>query len=56
MPEKYKVWIHIEKITDEGEDGESYEDVGLPEIAGEFDTEEEAEELVEELMGWREER
>jgi len=44
---KYKVWIVIEAI-DEKED--FYEDVGMPESLGEFDTLREAEEFVATLI------
>ena len=43
---KYKVWIAIEEINEEED---FYEDVGMPESLGEFDTLEEAKEFVEVL-------
>lgn len=43
----YKVWVHVEEID---EDGDSYEDIGLPDSIGEFNTIEEAESLVSELL------
>jgi len=43
---KYKVWIVIENINEEED---FYEDVGMPESLGEFDTLEEAKEFVTDL-------
>ena len=47
LPVKFKVWIHIERIDEEND---SYEDEGLPESVGTFDTLEEAESLVGQIV------
>ena len=48
---QYKLWLEIEEI-DEGAD--HYEDVGVPESLGEFDTEEEARGVMDEIIKfWR---
>ena len=36
---QYKVWIHVERVDEENDE---YLDIGIPELAGEFDTEDEA--------------
>jgi hypothetical protein len=52
MSEKYKVWVEIEKISNEGEKDEKYEDISpFPVCLGEFDSYEEAEEHVQAITG-----
>jgi len=49
MTERYKIWLHIEKITGEGAD-EEYEDAApFPWSLGEYDNYEEAEGLAQKL-------
>lgn len=42
----YKVWVHIEEITTDKNGEESYEDVGMPEPLGVFETEEAAADFI----------
>ena len=49
----YKVWVQIEKIVDPEKGGDYiYEQVGLPDCIGEFDTFREATAHVRSLNGW----
>ena len=51
MTERYKVWVHVERIS--GEEGEEeYEDVGLPDTIGRFLSQKEAFAFVRTLPGW----
>jgi hypothetical protein len=45
----YKVWVQVERID---EDADTYEDVGLPDPLGVFDTLEEAAVFIRMLPGW----
>ena len=47
MSKVYKVWVHVEEID---EDEGHYEDVGIPESIGEFETQEEATALQQQLV------
>lgn len=47
MAKIYKVWIHIEEID---EDEDLFEDYGLPDSAGEFQTLEGAQEMRDRLL------
>ncbi len=44
---QFKVWVHIEEID---ESADKYEDVGLPEPLASYDTLQEAQALVVELL------
>jgi len=46
-PIKFKVWVHIERID---KDNDEYEDEGLPEPIDTFDSLEEAESLVGQIV------
>lgn len=50
---EYKVWVHIEKRVDPGDGGEdTYEDVGLPDCLGRFETFKLAAVHIRSLPGW----
>lgn len=52
MADKYKIWVEIEKISNEGEEGEDYQNVSpFPVCLGEFESFEEAEKHVQEITG-----
>lgn len=54
MPEteKYKIWVEIERISNEGEKDEKYEDASpFPVCLGEFESFEAADAYVQELTG-----
>lgn len=46
----YKVWVHIEEITLSPDDDPTYQDVGMPNELGEFDSLPSAEVLVNQIM------
>ena len=49
----YKVWVQVEKIVDPEEGGDYiYEQVGLPDCIGEFDTFRQATAHIRSLPGW----
>ena len=48
----YKVWVAIERIATKWNGDELYEDIGLPDPIGMFDTLEEAREHLRSLPGW----
>jgi hypothetical protein len=48
----YKVWVAIERIATRWDGEELYEDVGLPDPIGVFDSLEEAQEHLRSLPGW----
>ena len=45
----YKVWVQVEAIDEEAD---SFENEGLPDCLGEFDTFEEAAAFIRALPGW----
>jgi len=51
MSETYKVWVSIERIIEEDNEGQ-YDDMGLPDPLDSFDTFEEACAFVRSLPGW----
>ena len=48
---RYKVWVQIERI-ELHRDGESYDNIGLPDPIGVYDTLEAAQRHVRTLPGW----
>lgn len=50
--ERYKVWVQIERIADEGS-GETYENIGLPDPLATRNTLAAAQAFIRTLPGWR---